>query len=227
MSDLNAVAGAAGLSDEQKKNVERLNKALETHKTLLNLPGTVANQAYNTKLTPKEQQDLTTRFGTQPPEEKPQRGWLGTAWHYTGGKVFDFLQAASDFSTRVARTGIIALEEDRNLADAWDRSEKDGQDSPNNDNGGNGGSGSIWPFRDGTDSFYAGGGGGSPQQGVIGFVRGFGGPGGGGNSSFRTAGGTTQATTGSANTGGGGGGSYDTQNSAAGGSGIVVVAYTV
>ena len=127
MSDLNAVAGAAGLSDEQKKNVERLNKALETHKTLLNLPGTVANQAYNTKLTPKEQQDLTTRFGTQPPEEKPQRGWLGTAWHYTGGKVFDFLQAASDFSTRVARTGIIALEEDRNLADAWDRSEKDGQ----------------------------------------------------------------------------------------------------
>ena len=34
MADLNAVAGAAGLSDEQKKNIERLNKALETHKAL-------------------------------------------------------------------------------------------------------------------------------------------------------------------------------------------------
>lgn len=127
MADLNAVAGAAGLPDSQKKQIERLNKALESHKALLNLPATVANEAYNTKFTPKEQQDLVAKFGTQSPEEKPNRGWLGTAWHYTGGKVFDFLQAASDFSTRVARTGIIALEEGRDLADAWDRSEKDGQ----------------------------------------------------------------------------------------------------
>ena len=127
MADLNAVAGAAGLPDSQKKQIERLNKALESHKALLNLPATVANEAYNTKFTPKEQQDLVAKFGTQSPEEKPNRGWLGTAWHYTGGKVFDFLQAASDFSTRVARTGIIALEENKNLADAWDRAEKDGQ----------------------------------------------------------------------------------------------------
>ena len=74
MADLNAVAGAAGLSDEQKKNIERLNKALETHKALLNLPGTVANQAFNTKLTPNEQKDIVTKFGNQPPEEKPNRG---------------------------------------------------------------------------------------------------------------------------------------------------------
>jgi len=123
MADLNAVAGAAGLPESQKKQVERLNKALESHKALSNLPTTTANQVYNTKLTPKEQQDLVNKFGTESPEEKPQRGWLGTAWHYTGGKVFDFLQAASDFSTRVARTGIIAIEEGRDLADAWDRSE--------------------------------------------------------------------------------------------------------
>ena len=127
MADLNALASAAGLSDEQKKSIERFNKSLETHKALSNLPTTTANQVYNTKLTPKEQQDLVNKFGNQPPEEKPQRGWFGTAWHYTGGKVFDFLQAASDFSTRVARTGIIAIEEGRDLADAWDRSERDGQ----------------------------------------------------------------------------------------------------
>jgi hypothetical protein len=127
MADLNAAASAAGLSDKQKKQIERLNKALETHKTLLNLPATVANDAYNTKLTPNEQQDLKDKFGEQSPEEKPNRGWLGTAWHYTGGKVFEAAGALSDLATRVARTGIIAAEEGRNLSDAWDRAEKDGQ----------------------------------------------------------------------------------------------------
>lgn len=125
MSDLNAVASAAGLSDKEKKQIERFNKALETHKALLNLPGTVANNVYSNKLTPKEQQDLVDKFGQEPPEEK--RSALGTAWHYTGGALFRGAMALSDLSTRVARTGIIALEEGRDLADAWDRSEKDGQ----------------------------------------------------------------------------------------------------
>ena len=127
MADLNAAAAASGLSQEQKKQIERLSKALETHKALLNLPSTVASDAYNNKLTPKEQQDLKNKFGEQPPQEKPNRGWLGTAWHYTGGKVFEAAGALSDLATRVARTGIIALEENRNFSDAWDRSEKDGQ----------------------------------------------------------------------------------------------------
>lgn len=125
MADLNAVANAAGLSDKEKKQIERLNKAFETHKALLNLPTTVANDAYTNKLTPNEQQDLVDKFGQEPPEEK--RSALGTAWHYTGGALFRGAQALSDLSTRVARTGIIALEEGRDLSDAWDRAEKDGQ----------------------------------------------------------------------------------------------------
>lgn len=133
MADLNAAAAAAGLTPEQKKQIERLNKALDTHKTLLNLPAPVANQVYTNKLTPNEQQDLVNKFGTQSPLEKPNRGWLGTAWHYTGGAVLGGLQALSDLSTRVARTGIIALEEGRDLADAWDRSSKDGQKVFNED----------------------------------------------------------------------------------------------
>jgi len=125
MADLNAAANAAGLSGNQKKQIERLNKAFETHKALLNLPGTVANNVYTNKLTPKEQQDLVDKFGQEPPEEK--RSVLGTAWHYTGGALFRGAMALSDLSTRAARTGIIALEEGRDLADAWDRAEKDGQ----------------------------------------------------------------------------------------------------
>jgi hypothetical protein len=127
MADLNAAAAASGLSKEQRKQIERLNKALDTHKTLLNLPAPVANDIYNNKLTPNEQQDLVNKFGQESPEEKPNRGWLGTAWHYTGGLALRGAQALSDLSTRVARTGIIALEENRNLSDAWDRAEKDGQ----------------------------------------------------------------------------------------------------
>jgi hypothetical protein len=126
MADLNAAASAAGLTPKQKKQIERLSKALDTHKTLINLPSEVATQAYNTKLTSAEKQDLNNRFGTDSPEEE-SRSPLGTAWHYTGGLLFRGLQAASDFSTRVARTGIIALEEGKNLAEAWDRADKDGQ----------------------------------------------------------------------------------------------------
>jgi hypothetical protein len=133
MSDLNAAAAAAGLSKDKRKDIERLSKAMESHRALLNLPTTVASQAYTTKLTANEQQDLKNKFGEESPEEKPNRGWLGTAWHYTGGKVFEAAQALSDLSTRVARTGIIALEEGRNFADAWDRSEKDGQKVFNED----------------------------------------------------------------------------------------------
>lgn len=127
MADLNTAASAAGLTPSQKKQIEKLSKALDAHKTLLNLPAPVAEQAYNTKFTPTEREDLKVRFGEESPEVKPPRGWLGTAWHYTGAKVLDFAQAASDFSTRIARTGIIALEEQMNLGDAWERSQKDGQ----------------------------------------------------------------------------------------------------
>ena len=125
MADLNAVASAAGLPDKQKKQIERLNKALETHKALLNLPSAVATNAYSNKLTPNEQQDLKDKFGEEAPEEK--RSLLGTAWHYTGGKVFEIAGALSDFATRVARTAIISGEENLDFSDAWDRASKDGQ----------------------------------------------------------------------------------------------------
>lgn len=127
MSDLNAAAAAAGLPKDKRKDIERLSKAMEAHRALLNLPATVASQAYSTKLTPNEQQDLKNKFGEESPEEKPNRGWLGTAWHYTGGKVFEAAQALSDLSTRAARTGIIAVMEGKNLNDAWDRAEKSGE----------------------------------------------------------------------------------------------------
>ncbi len=82
MADLNTAASAAGLTPAQKKQIEKLSKALEAHKTLLNLPAPVAEEAYQNKFTASEKQDMQNKFGTESPEQKPPRGWLGTAWHY-------------------------------------------------------------------------------------------------------------------------------------------------
>lgn len=124
--EYDAMAAAAGLSPEERKKIERLNKALSTHKTLLNLPQDVATKAAN-RLPTSQRQDLAQTFGTEAPEEKPNRGWFGTAWHYTGYQAFKGLVAASDFMTRIPRTAQIAIDEDISIQDAWNESGKDGE----------------------------------------------------------------------------------------------------
>ena len=95
--NLKAAAFAAGLSGKEKDQVDALSKALAVHKTLLALPQPVAQKAYS-NLPADQQQSLATQFGT---EQKPNRGWLGTAWHYTGGAAINALTAVSDFGTRL------------------------------------------------------------------------------------------------------------------------------
>ena len=124
MSDnLKAASFAAGLSGKDKNKVDELSKALAVHKSLLSLPQNVAQKAYN-NLPQDQQESLVKNFGNQP---QPSRGWLGTAWHYTGGALFNAATALSDLSTRVARTGIIAVEEKKNLSDAWKTAGADGE----------------------------------------------------------------------------------------------------
>jgi hypothetical protein len=97
--NLNAAAFAAGLSDAERAEIEALNKTLGVHRELSNLPANVATQAYNSK-TPEQQQALKNVAG----EEPESRGWLGTTWHYTGGKLLSGLQELSDLTTRAYRT---------------------------------------------------------------------------------------------------------------------------
>ena len=130
MSDnLKAAAFAAGLSPEEQQKIDSFNKALTVHRQLSNLPADVANQKYN-KLTPEEQGSLQKNFGNEDPAIKPKRGFFGTAWHYTGGAVGNALGAVgggilaglgnvSDFSTRVYRTGAVAIDQGLNLDEAW------------------------------------------------------------------------------------------------------------
>ena len=110
MADLNAAASAAGLTSAEKKAMEDLSKTLATHRELSNLPSNIAQQAYASK-TPAQQAALLKTAGNEDPAKKANRGWLGTAWHYTLGGAFALAQEASDLATRVARTGLIAIDQ--------------------------------------------------------------------------------------------------------------------
>ena len=115
--NLKAIGIAAGLTPAQQKQIDDFNKALAAHKELSNLPADVANQVYNQK-TPAQQASLVQNFGNEDPTIKPNRGFFGTAWHYTGGQVGKALGMGlaglgnvSDFSTRVARTALISMDQ--------------------------------------------------------------------------------------------------------------------
>ena len=126
MSDyLKAAAAAANLSPEERKKMESLQTTLAVHRELSNLPAKVAQQSYASK-TPVQQEALKKVAGTEDPATKPNRGWFGTAWHYTGGALLQGLTEVSDLTTRLYRTGAIAVEEGKNLADAWDRANDKG-----------------------------------------------------------------------------------------------------
>jgi hypothetical protein len=122
LADLNAAANAANLSAAEKKAMQDLSKTLSSHRELSNLPSNVASQAYASK-TPAQKAALTNLAGTEDPATKPNRGWLGTAWHYSIGGLFSLAQEGSDLATRVARTGLIALDQGVPLVgagNAWD-----------------------------------------------------------------------------------------------------------
>ena len=102
--------------------MQDLSKTLASHRELSNLPSNVAAQAYATK-TSAQKAALTNLAGSENPATKPNRGWLGTAWHYTLGGAFALAQEGSDLATRLYRTGAIALDQGVPLVgagNAWD-----------------------------------------------------------------------------------------------------------
>ena len=133
MSDsLKAASLSAGLTEEEKRQVNALIKAVSTHKQLSNLPADVANKVYNSKPI-SQQETLVQTFGNEDPVTKPNKGWLGTAWNYTigalpeaGGKLMAGLYNVSEFSTRLYRTAAIGTTQRMNLADAWDEANDKG-----------------------------------------------------------------------------------------------------
>jgi len=142
-NNLKIAAAQAGLNAADKDKVNTISKIVTTHKNLLDMPASEARIKFKT-LPIEQQKTLTQTFGVAP--EEPKRGWLSSAWHYTGGKVFDAVIEASDFVTRVGRTALIANEKiplgsaeyylPKNfsvLSEAWKRSNDNGELVYNND----------------------------------------------------------------------------------------------
>ena len=126
--NLKSASFAAGLSPAEQKKIDDLNKILNVHRGLSNLPSNVAKTVYKEK-TPGQQQALVQSVGEEDPIQKPNRGWLGSAWHYTGGAVFTGVQELSDLATRAYRTGAIAVAEGKPIfgsGNAWDTANDNG-----------------------------------------------------------------------------------------------------
>ena len=128
--NLSSASYAAKLAAEDKKKLEAFNKSLKAHKELTNLPPELAQKQFS-KYTPAQQASLQQQYGNEDPVQKQDQGWLSTAWNYTGGAILGGLKEAgkdllgglqnvSDFSTRVARTVLIAGDQQVDLNEAWD-----------------------------------------------------------------------------------------------------------
>lgn len=103
--NLKIAAAKANLAPAEREKVDTINKIVTTHKSLLDMPVTEARIKFQS-LPTDQQESLKNTFGTNP--EPKKRGWLGTAWHYTGGAVVTGLNEVSDFMTRLYRTGVLA-----------------------------------------------------------------------------------------------------------------------
>ena len=128
---LKAAAYAAGLSDQDRRRIDNLGKALSTHRNLLNMPQDVASSVYG-NLPQAQQQDLVDTFGTESPDEGP-KGLLGTAWHYTGYQAFKGLNFLSDRVSQTYRAVAIPIVERKTLGFAWEEAGKDGEKIYNTD----------------------------------------------------------------------------------------------
>jgi len=123
---LRVAAQQAGLTPEQQKQIDGLGKLVTSHQNLTRLPQAQAEQAFS-QLS-KEQQDAhIAMFGGEDPAVPEKRSILGSAFYYATkpikeviGRTFSALNEASDFMTRLYRTGAIAVDQGVDLGKAFE-----------------------------------------------------------------------------------------------------------
>jgi len=124
--NIRTAASQAGLTPAEQAQINGLNKLVTSHKTLLSMPTQYAEQAFGQL--PKSQQEAhVAMFGGEDPAVQTKRGWLGSAFHYLGKTTktalaapFKALNEVSDFTTRLYRTGAIALDQNLDLSKAFE-----------------------------------------------------------------------------------------------------------
>ncbi len=115
--NIKIAATQAGLSDKEQSQIDGLSKLLESHQKLIAMPERQANEAYQKKPDSEKNAHVAMFGGNNP---------LGDALHYVGSAVktaiaapFKALNEVSDFTTRLYRTGAIALDEGIDLGSAF------------------------------------------------------------------------------------------------------------
>jgi len=123
--NLKAAAYAAGLTPEQKREIDIFSKKLSKHKELTSLPSDIAQKSYQQM--PKDQQeDMVKTFGQEDSIEKPGKGWLSTAFSYNPLTLtFKGLIEVADATTRAYRAIAIPLSQGE-LGFAWDKANDKG-----------------------------------------------------------------------------------------------------
>jgi hypothetical protein len=123
--NLKAAAYAAGLTPEQKREIDILSKKVVKHKQLSSLPTDIAQKSFE-RMPSDQQEDMIKSFGEQDVIEKPKPGWLSTAFKYNPLTLaFKGLIEVADATTRTYRAVAIPLSQGE-LGFAWDKANDKG-----------------------------------------------------------------------------------------------------
>ena len=123
--NLKAAAYAAGLTPEQKREIDILSKKMTKHKELSSLPTDIAQKSFD-QMPVDQKEDMVKTFGQQDVIEKPGKGWMSAAFKYNPLTLgFKGLIEVSEGVTRGYRALAIPLSQGQ-LGFAWDKANDKG-----------------------------------------------------------------------------------------------------
>ena len=123
--NLKAAAYAAGLTPEQKRQIDILSKKVSKDKELSSLPNDIAQKSFE-RMPVDQQEDMVKTFGEQDVVEKPKTGWRSASFRYNPlALTFKGLIEVADATTRTYRALAIPLSQGE-LGFAWDKANDKG-----------------------------------------------------------------------------------------------------
>jgi thioredoxin reductase len=123
--NLRAVAYAAGLTPEQKRQIDILSKKESKYKELSSLPNDIAQKALE-QMPVDQQEDMVKSYGETDVLEKPKTGWRSAAFKYNPLTLaFKGFVEVADATTRGYRALAIPLSQGE-VGFAWDKANDKG-----------------------------------------------------------------------------------------------------
>lgn len=130
--NLYQAAKRANLNPAQMQQINSLSEMYSTHTRLSGLPQNIAQEEFS-QLDPNKQKTMAAFLGTKE-GETPERSLIGQAAYIVSRPIVEPIKAVfkaanwlSDQTTRAYRTGAIAIDQNVNLVDAWQKSGAKGE----------------------------------------------------------------------------------------------------